>query len=342
MGRFEAVGDVLRRKPVDLAGVDWDRLGAEGSRQGRPPGKAREAVAPDGTGAELVERARTRQGREPSTGSRSARPNTTRMPDGEGKNKRRLVTKPAAVVTPVYTPCYACDVCHDTGWLRTFVGPEEWKHELVRCKCQREADAVRAWERARAASDLLDDQADMTFDGYDAQYNAGALELVRTWAADPASESVAPWVVLWGPLGTGKSHLLAAAFNALVHAGKHPIYAVVPLLLDHIRGGIETGDYGERFEALMKCPVLILDDLGSETRTRWTDEALFKLLDWRYRNALARKTPTLIASNLMPDDWEARIGSRAQDRLRSRVIEMVGPDMRKVSVKSSVKARAAR
>ncbi len=214
------------------------------------------------------------------------------------------------------------------GWVRVFVGPEEWKTELRRCSCQREADDRRAWERARAVSDLSDEQATLTFEGYDARYNLGALAAAQSWAgvedAFDWPEGKA-WLVLWGAMGTGKTQLLSAAFNVLLRGGKHPVYSVVPLLLDHVRAGIAEGEYGERFEAVMRAPVLVLDDLGAEKRTEWTDEALFKLLDWRYRHRL----PTAIASNFHPDELEGRIGSRLQDGRLCTVVEMMGPDQRK-------------
>jgi DNA replication protein DnaC len=132
-------------------------------------------------------------------------------------------------------------------------------------------------------------------------------------------------VVLWGMTGTGKTHLLAAAFNALLAAGKVPCYCVVPLLLDHVREGYDAGDYGERFRTVLDAPILLLDDLGAEKRTDWTDEALFKLLDYRYRHEL----PTAIGSNLPPDDLEERISSRLQDGALSVVVRMRGPDHRR-------------
>lgn len=232
--------------------------------------------------------------------------------------RRRLVDgSPAAVAGPVY----ACKRCHDMGWVRVFVGPEEWKTELRRCPCQHEADDRRAWERARSVSDLSDEQATLTFEDYNARHNPAALAAAQGWSDGAAT----PWLVLWGAMDTGKTHLLSAAFNVLLRGGKHPVYSVVPLLLDHVRAGIAEGEYGERFEAVMRSPVLVLDDLGAEKRTEWADEALFKLLDWRYRHRL----PTAIASNFHPDELEGRIGSRLQDTRLCTVVELVGPDQRK-------------
>ncbi len=135
-----------------------------------------------------------------------------------------------------------------------------------------------------------------------------------------------PWLFFCGGYGTGKTHLMGATFYALIDAGQSPIYTVTPLLLKYIRKGIDegNGEYSARLEAVMECPVLILDDLGAEKRTAWTDETLYALLDYRYR----LKLPLAVATNLRPDELEARIASRLQDRRLSRVIVMRGRDRR--------------
>ncbi|HEX8981720.1 MAG TPA: hypothetical protein VF792_03040 [Ktedonobacterales bacterium] len=49
-----------------------------------------------------------------------------------------------------------------------------------------------------------------------------------------------------------------------------------------------------RFDAVQQTP--ILNDLGSEKRSEWTDETLFKLLDYRYRE----ESPPAVASKPHP------------------------------------------
>lgn len=213
------------------------------------------------------------------------------------------------------------------GWIKRHVGPEAWRTELVRCSCMREADEQARAERARRLSDLGSRHQGCTFASFDVSRapgdsNARAAASSAAWASD---NRLYPWLVLWGDRGTGKTHLLAAAFNALVAAGKTPIYVVAPMLLDHFREGYDAGDYGERFRSVMEAPLLLLDDVGSESRTRWTDEALFKLLDHRYRYEL----PTAIATNVLPCDLEVRIASRLQDVSLAVVVELVGSDMRR-------------
>jgi DNA replication protein DnaC len=199
--------------------------------------------------------------------------------------------------------------------------------QVYPCECQAEAIAQRRARRAAAASDAAPDRCE--FADYDAMYNPDALDAAREWAmgySGPGCRTPgwSPWLLLHGKYGTGKTHLLAAAFYALLDGGRTPIYSVAPLLLDHIREGISAGEYGERFYAVRDCPLLIVDDLGAENRTAWADETLFKLVDYRYRLRL----PLAIATNLALDELEPRVASRVQDRRIARVERLTGPDWR--------------
>ena len=55
------------------------------------------------------------------------------------------------------------------------------------------------------------------------------------------------------------------------------------------------------------------------------DGVLFEILDYRYRNRL----PTMIATNIAPDDFDPRIASRMQDRAFCTVMENAAPDFRR-------------
>lgn len=253
---------------------------------------------------------------------------------------QRLADRPAdcpdgrRADAPTRVDVWTCQACHDTGWLRKHVGPERWRTELMRCECQRDADERRRAEKARAISDLDRLHAGCTFASYDSTHDRTATGVGPTplLAAEGWVAGRSCWLMLWGETGNGKTHLLAAAFNALLAAGKIPVYTVVPLLLDHVREGYDTGDYGERFKTVLHAPILLLDDLGAEKRTDWSDEALFKLLDYRYRHEL----PTAVGSNVAPDDLEERISSRLQDGALSVVVRMRGPDHRRMRQRGQV------
>lgn len=166
-----------------------------------------------------------------------------------------------------------------------------------------------------------------TFSGYDTStkgVRAGYNAIVR-WVHRAAGEGDGPlWLYLWGPVGTGKTHLAAAAANYL-HERRIP---VVMTTMPRLLGMVRAADWNAKEELLThlgEMPILILDDVAAEHGTSWTEEQLFQIVDTRYNLRL----PTLIVSNLSPGDiGHARVASRVQDKAIGEVVPVKGSDYR--------------
>ncbi len=149
-----------------------------------------------------------------------------------------------------------------------------------------------------------------------------AKATVVGWASQPAG-----WLTLLGGTGVGKTHLAAAAANARLAAGNSVCFAVTPDLLDALRASYRDQDEAS-FEAifswLKEVDVLVLDDLGAQQGTEWANEKLYQLCAARY----LRKAPTLITTNMVPEDLEPRVASRLLDRQRGVVQYVKAKDYR--------------
>jgi len=215
-------------------------------------------------------------------------------------NKRYLVDERGEL-----KPCGHCNVA------------QEWLVNSVRAFSSRSPSASR--------QTFLNFKT--TFDGAENQTLLDSREQAEEFASDPYER----WLVIWGERGSGKSHLCAAIDNHLMHMGVPSLFITMPDLLASLREAIElqtnteTEGYTARMRVFKKAPVLILDDLGAETSSPWTESVLFELLDHRYRNRLA----TMISTNINPNDFDYRIGSRMQDTELCTVIENTAPDYRK-------------
>jgi DNA replication protein DnaC len=135
---------------------------------------------------------------------------------------------------------------------------------------------------------------------------------------------------LTGAPGVGKTRLLAVLVNGARQAGRTAVYTTTSELLDHLRATY-TKDavvgFDETLDKLTTCTVLALDELDRYNPTEWAQEKFFQLIEKRYRRA--DTCLTCFATNADLDSLPQYVTSRMQDR-RSRVFEMVGPDLRRV------------
>ena len=174
--------------------------------------------------------------------------------------------------------------------------------------------------------------ADKTFETFDARgMNAdekgrdslqAALREARQFAEKPEN-----WLVFLGVHGCGKTHLAAAIANYQTRAGRPVFFAVVPDLLDHLRSTFSPESrvtYDKVFEGVKTSPLLILDDLGTESTTPWAQEKLYQILNYRYNSRL----PTVITVAGFLEGIEGRLASRLMDPQISNVIPISAPDYR--------------
>jgi DNA replication protein DnaC len=143
-----------------------------------------------------------------------------------------------------------------------------------------------------------------------------ALRQAMAFAQQPEG-----WLVIAGETGRGKTRLAAAIANYCRESGTRVIFAVVPDLLDWLRvsfGPENPATFDEQFEKVRTVPLLVLDDLGSQSSTPWAQEKLFQLLNYRYNAAL----PTVITTNATVGQLETRIRTRITDPEFSSILLM--------------------
>jgi DNA replication protein DnaC len=208
----------------------------------------------------------------------------------------------------VYVPDRTCPICKGAQRLRIDVpyGDPSFGKSIL-CSCQQERQKILRQQQRRQAADL-DAFRDCTFKSFDYRI-PGVQEAVRiclAYALQPQG-----WLFLLGPCGCGKTHLAAAIANQCLDQGMSVFFATVPDLLDTLRAALVVSErYTQLYAWVRKVELLVLDDLGAQQPSAWSNEKLLQLLE--YRNALA--LPTIITA--LPQEFQ-----ELDERLRSRLTD---------------------
>jgi DNA replication protein DnaC len=182
-------------------------------------------------------------------------------------------------------------------------------------------------DRIRKYSQMVGRYHAQTFEAFDLR---GRSKSIRTMYTTCRKYASAPdgWLVLWGPCGTGKTHM-ASAICHTIKSDDSPVrplvlYMTAPDMLDFLRSGYSEDDYQKVIDLCRRVDVLVVDDLGTEAVKDWTYEKLFQILNGRYQDEGA----TVIISNVNPNEFDFRISSRMQDKRLASVLHVVGEDYR--------------
>lgn len=159
----------------------------------------------------------------------------------------------------------------------------------------------------------------MTFESF--RRSSPLEEAYQAALAVAEEQDGAGWLTLMGDVDRGKTHLAVAICRHWLERGKPARYAYVPLLLDELRRGFRGGgeDYEARWDMFLKIPLLILDDLGTENPTRWVQERLDTIVDYRLMHGLS----LVVTANVTLEELGVRIASRL-DRV-GRLVAIEGP-----------------
>jgi DNA replication protein DnaC len=234
-----------------------------------------------------------------------------------------------SVTTPArstqFEPC-PLEWCDGSGWYkeaRPAGHPNFGK--LFACACRQQEAAKQTIQRRRDrlrhfAQEMGGELASSELDTYDLRRATSAkfrklmetaLTMCRSYAGRPEG-----WIYLYGPTGTGKSHLAAATARAIGRERDISLaYTSEPELLKYLREGWgQKGDDSTdaRMTLLQEADLIVIDDIGTAHRGRseaaWANSQLLELLMPRYQFSRL----TILTSNLRLDDID-------EPRIRSRI-----------------------
>lgn len=143
------------------------------------------------------------------------------------------------------------------------------------------------------------------------------VEGVEKWL-----DGEAPWLVLGGSTGAGKSVAAAHVLTRAVARGKSGAWRDAPGFATAV-GGFSGQSEAEH---LKHVDVMVLDDLGTEHLSPFVASVFFEVLAARHENG----NRTVLTHNLSREDLRKRLGPRLADRVSSSCtyIQCTGQSLR--------------
>ena len=216
---------------------------------------------------------------------------------------------------------FKCPLCRDTGW----IGDAERKPCSCRLKLLAEMDPAMGINTRQTFERFSEDI-------FPTEEQKRQTRTARIWCEQYADSLPSPEkknLLLTGMAGLGKTFLCnAIAYRALSRGVESRIitaYTFIQAVLDGIR--TKTGGVPE---FCLRVPLLIIDDLGSESVIpNISEEALFSVLNERIHAG----KPTVIATNLsyaaLQERYGERVTSRLADRTVTTAIQLTGENLRR-------------
>jgi DNA replication protein DnaC len=137
-------------------------------------------------------------------------------------------------------------------------------------------------------------------------------------------------LLIYGPTGTGKTHLAHALVHEAARQGFDAIFTTTHKMLQHIHGGRADGTWERRLQTYLRPALLVLDDFGLKTLPAPGPSDLYDVIDGRYEQG-----SIVLTSNRAPAEWpdvfvDPLLASAGLDRLgdQAEVLLITGASYR--------------
>lgn len=221
---------------------------------------------------------------------------------------------------------YNCKKCKDTGYISN-----------IKCSCFKQ----KLIDKYYAQSNLKDIVKRENFDTFDlslysTEKNSNEnisprenMQEIFTHCINVSSnfDKMRESLFFYGNSGLGKTFLSNCIAKDLLDAGKIVIYQTSANLIETIRKlKFDETLSKEQLEDLMECDLLIIDDLGTEPATAFSQAELFNLINTRCLNNKSMIISTNFSLNDLLSIYPERITSRILGNFK--MFKFFGADIR--------------
>lgn len=141
-----------------------------------------------------------------------------------------------------------------------------------------------------------------------------------------------PSLLMMGKTGLGKTHLSLSIATKVIAKGYGVVYSPIQRLCDRMENSKfsylqEAKDkYAQELDSVLKCDLLVLDDLGTEFSSTFSSSLIGNIINTR----LIENKPTIVNTNLDLKGLEKQYSQRIASRLgfSYKVLAFIGDDIR--------------
>ena len=236
------------------------------------------------------------------------------------KEKKLKLLKKVGKSLEDISPHFECNNCQDTGYIKTSSGS-------VLCPCIKQ----RLYNIQYNNSNIYDLQ-NQNFKKFRLDYYSDTPDLQKYGSDVSPRENITKIknicnnfienfdnpdesnLLFCGNSGLGKTFLSSCIANEIIQKGKTVLYQTAPIMLDNIIDYKFGKTDNNILKTISTVDLLIIDDLGTETKNSLKLTELFNIINSRLLNQNNKITKTIISTNLSLQDlyrtYEERILSR--------------------------------
>lgn len=224
---------------------------------------------------------------------------------------------------------YTCEICKDTGYNKEFYC--QCYRKLIRDVAREELGINSPLKKCTFESFRVDKYPDVT-DGViginQREHMKNCFDYCKAYAEHFSTNSCG--LYMYGKTGLGKTHLSLAIANEVINKGYDVYYGSIQSIMDKLEaehfGRLPREDSIK--EDILTCDLLIIDDLGAEFSTQFTNAELYNILNSRMLSSL----PTIISTNLemkeVAEKYSQRVASRIMGSMEA--VYFCGKDIRQM------------
>ncbi|MBR6336721.1 MAG: ATP-binding protein [Ruminococcus sp.] len=198
---------------------------------------------------------------------------------------------------------YTCRKCRDTGSV-----------EGINCSCFRsllKQYASKALSESRGDLKNFDSARSDIYETAElAAYMGKLTDFLKRYCAE-FEHSERRSMLFYGSTGTGKTFLSSCVAREIAQQGFAVSFGTAYEFFKSAEDQRFKNAPGDTETTLIECDLLIIDDLGSEFKTSFTESVLYNILNTR----MERGRATIVSTNLSLDELNARYNDRISSRL---------------------------